>query len=84
MDVCPDTVIPEGVPTIRLGNNRHALVDGDTVFDTRGGSGATFTIDDTAGCSCEQIIEALGLGGGHTRFGCSRSVMEVWVGLVNL
>ncbi len=87
-DVCPGTVIPEGVPTVRLGVNRHALVDGDLVFDTTpppgGGSGPgeTFTTSDTAGCSCEQIIVALGLGKGHQKFGCSRGAMEEWVGLV--
>ena len=99
LDVCPDTVIPEGVPTVRLGVNRYALVDGDGVFDTtpppaRGnpsgdgnsggpGPGETFTIEDTAGCSCEQIIEAQGLGRGHVRFGCSIGVMRDWVDLVN-
>lgn len=85
LDVCPDTVIPEGVPIERLGINRFALVDGDSVFDTvpppgggnsvsRGGNrikngkentpapDLSFTIEETAGCSCEQIIEAQGAG----------------------
>jgi len=85
MDVCAGTTIPEEeVPTVRLGNNRHVLIDGDGFFDTSGGSGATFTIGDTAGCSCEQIIEVLELGVGQTKFGCSRSVMEAWVSSVNL
>lgn len=87
-DVCPGTVIPEGVPTRSLGVNRYALVDGDTVFDTtsppgRGnGPGDVFTTTDTAGCSCEQIIAELGLGNGHTFFGCSLSAMRDWVALV--
>ncbi|MGD2114766.1 MAG: hypothetical protein PVG07_06930, partial [Acidobacteriota bacterium] len=57
VDVCPGTVIPEGVPTVRLGVNHFALVDGDGLFDTTpppgGGKGpqASFTIEDTAGCS---------------------------------
>ncbi len=81
-DVCPDTVIPEGVPTQSLGQNRYALVDGDGIFDTNpppGGSPYTFTIEDTAGCSCEQIIEELDLGNAHTRFGCSVERMLFWV-----
>ncbi len=85
LDVCPDTRIPESVPTKRLGRNRFALLDGDTVFDTlrpRGtGPGLAFTVEETAGCSCEQIIAALGLGKGHERFGCSISAMKEWVAL---
>ncbi len=88
-DVCDDTVIPEGVPTVRLGVNRFALTDDDGDFDTTsppgggGGPGLSFTIEDTAGCSCEQIIDAQGLGKGHRKFGCSISAMEDWVALVN-
>jgi hypothetical protein len=58
-------------------------VDGDTLFDTLtppgGGPGDVFTTIDTAGCSCEQIIYALGLGRGHEKFGCSLSAMRDWV-----
>ena len=86
-DVCPETVIPESVPTHELGVNRWALTDGDTVFDTLsppdGGPGLGFTTQDTAGCSCSQIIDAQGLGSGHSKFGCSSEVMEDWVELVS-
>lgn len=85
-DFCPGTAIPEGVPAIELKNNRYALVDLDTVFETvrRGNSqGPTFDLEDTAGCSCEQIIEALDLGRGHEKFGCSASAMAAWVALVS-
>jgi hypothetical protein len=41
------------------------------------------TTTDTAGCSCAQIIAALGLGKGHTKHGCSISAMDEWVALVN-
>jgi hypothetical protein len=71
------------VPTVRLGVNRFALTDGDAVFDTTPpegeGPGATFTLDDTGGCSCEQIIDRLGLGLGHRKFGCSLGAMQSWV-----
>jgi len=85
LDRCPGTVIPESVPTQELGTNRWALVDGDGIFDTtlpRGhgnGLDRSFTIGDTAGCSCEQIIDELHLGNGHTKFGCSTGVMETWI-----
>ena len=95
VDVCPATVIPESVPTDRLGVNRYALVDEDGVFDTtapggRGNQGRLqsgptdfFTVGDTGGCSCEQIIEAQHLGKGHEKFGCSLGAMRNWVKLVN-
>ncbi len=87
LDICPGTSTPEGVPTKGLKPNRYALVDGDGVFDTvtppGGGAGEVFTLEDTAGCSCEQIIDALGLGNGHTKHGCSVGAMRNWVDMVN-
>jgi hypothetical protein len=85
-DICPDTSIPEDVPTVELRVNRFALVDGDGSFDTTapygGGRGPmrAFSITDTAGCSCDQIISESGLGAGHTKFGCSIGAMEQWIG----
>ena len=88
IDMCPGTEIPESVPTRELGVNRFALVDGDGFFDTTPPNGtgpeASFDIFDTAGCSCEQIIEARGLGKGHEKHGCSLGVMREWVKSVNL
>jgi hypothetical protein len=89
LDVCPGTLAPEpNVPTDGvLGSNRWALLDDSDplVFDQalpQGGSMASYTLGDTAGCSCEQIIDAQGLGKGHTKFGCSGGEMEAWVELV--
>lgn len=86
-DFCGGTSLTEGVPTVQLGVNRFALVDGDGVFDTVAPNGTGpqrfYTIEDTAGCSCEQIIEILDLGQGHTDFGCSISAMDDWVDLVS-
>jgi hypothetical protein len=87
-DLCADTAIPEDVPTVRLGNFRYALVDGDTTFDTRvpqwfPHDPPTYTTEDTGGCSCEQILDHLGLPGlGHRKFGCGPVLMELWVYLV--
>jgi hypothetical protein len=91
VDVCLNTVIPESVPTQKLKPNRYALVDDDTIFDVgasgKGGKSGTgpdiFTIEDTGGCSCEQIIDAVELGNGHTKFGCSLGAMRDWVELLN-
>ena len=37
-----------------------------------------YTLADTRGCSCEQIIEMSDLPRRHRRFGCSRDVMRVF------
>ena len=81
-DQCPGTRIPEGVPTDSLQGKRWALTDGDYVFDTAVGVKSRFTTTDTAGCSCEQIIQRTGSGGGHDKFGCSNSLMESWISSV--
>ncbi|MGZ6142170.1 MAG: hypothetical protein ACXWLM_02475 [Myxococcales bacterium] len=53
----------------------------DRIFDTLASpsesSGWKFTLDDTGGCSCEQIVDKLGLG--EKKFGCSPGTMENWV-----
>lgn len=136
VDLCPDTVMPEAVPTRRLRVNRWALTDDSGVFQTgRPGDGECerdddftsrtsrpddddecgcddftgqntrpddddcerdddvtvrtsrprhggYTIESTGGCSCEQIIEALHLGNGHTKHGCSNGVMRNWTEMV--
>lgn len=87
-DRCPDTVIPESVPTVRLGVNRFVLADRDdgsfaTTSPNGKGPRKVFTVQATAGCSCEQIIAILGLGQGHTKFGCSISAMETWINRLN-
>ena len=86
LDYCPGTVIPESVPEIRLGVNHFALVDGDGLFDTTlpegMGPGDSFNVFDTAGCSCEQIIEEQELGNGLRKFGCPPEVMRDWVELM--
>lgn len=82
-DMCPDTVLPETVPTVRLLVNHFADVDGDGVFDTVSPNGwgprRYYTLADTYGCSCEQIIVAFGLGNGHRKHGCSIGAMDRWI-----
>jgi hypothetical protein len=80
-DFCPGTVIPEAVPTSgNLKKNNSALtgIDPFGVFETAppNPQGVVYTLEDTAGCSCDQIIDFLGLGKGHMKFGCSFSVMD--------
>jgi hypothetical protein len=88
-DVCPLTEIPESVPTIQLNPSHFALITaGSAKFDTLSNGkgkepGVGYTTTDTAGCSCEQIIEIQGLGSGHTKHGCSISAMQDFVDLVS-
>jgi hypothetical protein len=64
-------------------NSDQADVDGDGIGDTVSSAGAgpglAFTVQDTAGCSCEQIIVQLGLGNGQRKNGCSTSTMQSWI-----
>jgi hypothetical protein len=59
----------------------YALVNSDGTFDTaappgRSGRMPSFTIADTAGCSCEQILDRNGaLEAGERSFGCSVGTM---------
>ncbi len=86
-DLCPNTVIPEGVPTNSLGNNRWALVDGDLNFDTRTPRNrppsGSYNTTQTGGCSCEQILVEVGGGNGEFRNGCTTRTMDSWVGSVS-
>lgn len=79
-DLCPDTAIPDAVPTQSLQVNRFALVNADVIFDTVSPKGKgpqlRFTTTDTRGCSCTQIIAKEKLGSGHVKFGCSISAMR--------
>jgi predicted extracellular nuclease len=84
LDRCPDTRIPERVPTVRLLPNHYALVTGDDRFDTvRFGRTvpSPITTADTRGCSCEQIIDRLRLGKGLKKYGCDLVVMTVWMSM---
>ena len=38
-----------------------------------------YTLETTGGCTCEDIIEKLELGKGHTKYGCSNGAMKDWV-----
>ena len=84
-DLCSGTSVPEAsVPSSNkgLGRNRWALVDSDDVFDTNlppgTGPNLSYSLSDTYGCSCEDIIGICEYGKGHEKFGCSIGVMDAW------
>ncbi|RLG24161.1 hypothetical protein DRN85_08100 [Methanosarcinales archaeon] len=92
-DKCLNTVIPEGVPTTGdLRPNHHAVLNnlvlygGTNVWKTNTGSAnspvitdSQYTIVDTFGCSCEQILFCKpGNNAGEYKWGCSEGTMHVW------
>jgi len=83
LDMCPGTVLPEKVPTVRLGDDRFANIDKDLAFETKpplaGPGEPGLTMLDTAGCSCEQIIARGHLGLGQSKFGCSRGAIKAFI-----
>lgn len=79
VDICPDTVIPEASIT-KVGLFRWALLDDDTAFDTYWPFiPLSFNTTDTGGCSCEQIVESLGLRKRFFTWGCGTLLMKYWI-----
>ena len=84
-DLCADTPATDNVSTSDkgLGKNRWMWEDGDWVTNAQGVE-KDFTIEDTQGCGCEQILDVLvdktdRPFDGHYKFGCSQSVVEDWI-----
>ncbi len=88
-DLCPGTVVD--TPDLGLGVNRHVWYS-DEYFTTLipgkkpRQTDSSFSIADTYGCSCEQILEKLATithkdYEGHYKYGCSKSVIEDWINL---
>ncbi len=83
-DLCqtsaPDSSVP--VPCRSLKPNHYVWESGTTF--TRGlssgrGSSTVYTMTDTQGCTCAEIIDFCGYGEGLSKYGCSPGVMSVWV-----
>jgi hypothetical protein len=60
-----------------------SLFESDGVRSLRDDKNGPHPLADTAGCSGTQIIEASGLGNGHTKFGINRSALETRIDNVN-
>jgi len=84
VDICPDTFADE--PTKILGINRWIWDGTDWITESNGGEGPddAFTMADTQGCSCEQILDVLVAEtgqdfSGHYKMGCSSGVLNDWI-----
>lgn len=83
----------DDVPDVRLGTNRWMFDGIEWITGEIPGKGKgprkSFTIEDTYGCNCEQILDWLkenypdehGEMEGHYKFGCSISIMEDFIAL---
>ena len=79
-EVCRGTVTD--VPKIELGVNRWIWNGEEWITQLPKGKGPkkTFTIQETHGCSCFQILAAYNDPmNGHYKFGCSQSVLEEFI-----
>lgn len=95
VDVCPGTTIggDVNVPNENELRPNHFVLGSDGTFDKGESKGMLsketqadpeYTIQDTRGCSCEQILYALeGKNKGLYKFGCPRGVMKCFVEAVH-
>ncbi len=74
-DLCPNTFIPETPPTQGLSKNHYALIDSDLIFDAGPGTNnnSVYTIADTQGCSCEQLLS---MSGRDNTQGCKANILN--------
>lgn len=86
-DQCSDTLLPDGVPEKNLKPNHYADVDGDGIFEvtvpkskTKAIVDSVYTLADTRGCTCEQILAIKeGNNLGEKMYGCSSGTMSEFV-----
>jgi parallel beta-helix repeat protein len=79
-DLCPGTA-PDA-PTVDLGINRWIWDGDDWITKSPKGKGpeTDFTMEQTYGCSCFQILDTYDNPmEGHRKFGCSQSVLEEFI-----
>jgi len=84
IDLCLDTTVDN--PERGLGTNRWMWDDNKWfTHDPKGrGPEKDYTIEDTMGCSCKQILDSMKKSiefefGGHYKFGCSSSILDDWM-----
>lgn len=75
-DICDNTSGPDAPDSPK--KNRF-YVDGTGAFVDSEGSMSGYSIHSTFGCDEDQIIDLLGLGVGHARFGVPRGILEEFV-----
>lgn len=88
-DRCPDSML-DGISLNPNQYGQNSIIDGQFDFYSTFGpfevgpnddQSVVYDIVDTEGCTCAQIIEALGIGKGHSKKGCSPGIMQEFTGI---
>jgi enterochelin esterase-like enzyme len=74
-DVCAGTILPDAASSDLKPNHYTATADG--FVDSEGEVG--FSLLEAGGCSGSQIVEAMGLGKGHLKYGLAQGALRSWV-----
>lgn len=82
-DVCDATVLPDPAPSQDLGQNRWTVLANGVWYTNAKKVKYQYTLADTGGCGCADIIEEMELGKGHQKFGCSSGVLDDWIAYLN-
>lgn len=82
VDMCPGSIPDTSVlkfNRFHFDNFDHAYFSGGKA-NLKGSHDVevSFSIIDTFGCTCNQIVDLCGYGQGFTKFGCSKGVMELF------
>jgi len=82
-DVCDATALPDPVPLQKLGQNRWVVDAGGNWITNAKKIKHPYTLLETGGCGCADIIEEMELGEGHLKFGCASGVLDDWIAILN-
>lgn len=79
-DFCPDTT-RDSIDEENIKPGHYAWIDDDDILFTVGGKKdrEEYTMEDTGGCSCFQILTETGAGKGQFKHGCSPGTMKNWI-----
>jgi len=78
-DPCPGTLLADLADRPAWPKKNRFFAMGDGNFVDGDGTFSGFTVVDTFGCSGTQIIQAIGIGEGHDRFGITHGVILDWI-----
>ena len=74
-DVCADTVLPDQPSSDLRPNHYAATADGFVDSDGE----VAYSLLEAGGCSGSQVVESMGLGQGHLKYGIAQGVLVSWI-----
>ena len=80
---CRDECLESTLDNIALNPNHYAqnIAFGPFELGRNNQQSIVYDMQNTRGCSCQQILTTLGLGEGQFRHGCAPGIMERWTGI---